>query len=210
MTNVTLSRVGVIVPARLLPACRQVQLPQQLEFFRSISQWATSDQESTRLIVIDPCGETSFPELFRVFREQEIWVATVAVLREYDLPKSWELYQQGMVTPIAWKSGQSLASVLTAAVCDGCWGRAERLASALRRFYSLDSLERHVLKLLMAGLRNKAVGAQLELGQRTVDARKRRILTKFQTDSISQVIRQVAWIEITVSWDVWEIERLAG
>lgn len=210
MTNVTLSRVGVIVPARLKPDAQRIHLPEALEFFESIDAWAAGDRTESRLIVFDPTGHFPFSDLTGVFRLYRTWPAIVAVLSEVKPTRLQDLLSLGTVAPVIWNNGQSFLSVLTTAVATVHSRRVTRLNAALSRFHSLDTLERRVLNLLMAGLRNKAISARLELGPRTVDARKRRILTKFETDSMSQVIRQVAWIEIAVSWDLWESDRKAG
>jgi two-component system response regulator FixJ len=63
----------------------------------------------------------------------------------------------------------------------------ERLAEARRNFAELTPDEREVLECMVAGAANKAIAAQLHLSMRTVDRRRRAVLTKMEVDSVSEL-----------------------
>lgn len=69
-----------------------------------------------------------------------------------------------------------------------CKREAERL-EAVRRFESLSESEREVARLLCDGHANKVIAAKLELGLRTIEARRASIMRKFQVDSVAAMLR---------------------
>lgn len=64
---------------------------------------------------------------------------------------------------------------------------AERLAEARRHFAELTADERDVLECMVAGAANKSIASQLDLSMRTVDRRRRAVLTKMKVDSVSEL-----------------------
>ncbi len=63
----------------------------------------------------------------------------------------------------------------------------ERLAEARRHFAELTADERDVLECMVAGAANKSIASQLDLSMRTVDRRRRAVLTKMKVDSVSEL-----------------------
>lgn len=68
----------------------------------------------------------------------------------------------------------------------------ERLAQARRNFAELTTDEREVLECMVAGLLNKSIASQLQLSMRTVDRRRRAVLTKMEVDSVSELATLIA------------------
>jgi FixJ family two-component response regulator len=59
----------------------------------------------------------------------------------------------------------------------------------MERFNSLTTRERAVLSLLISGLSNKAMAADLRLSQRTVELYRARVMEKTGSRSLAQLIR---------------------
>ena len=68
----------------------------------------------------------------------------------------------------------------------------EKLAEARRNFAELTADEREVLECMVAGLANKTISSQLHLSMRTVDRRRRSVLTKMECDSVSELATLIA------------------
>lgn len=60
-----------------------------------------------------------------------------------------------------------------------------------RRLETLTADERRVMELLIAGRSNKQVAAEMELGLRTAELRRARIMEKMQADSLPELVRMV-------------------
>jgi two-component system, LuxR family, response regulator FixJ len=56
---------------------------------------------------------------------------------------------------------------------------------------SLTDDERIVMKMIFEGLPNKAISIRLDLGLRTVEARRRCLLRKMNVDSVARLIQDV-------------------
>lgn len=69
--------------------------------------------------------------------------------------------------------------------------RAEWLAEVRRRLESLTAPERDVLELVSAGIPNKTIAQRLNLGLRTVEARRHAIMRKMQAGSLAELLRMV-------------------
>lgn len=61
----------------------------------------------------------------------------------------------------------------------------------LARLASLTAREREVLALLVQGMQNKVMAAELELSQRTVEIHRAHIMDKLGVHSVAQVVRLV-------------------
>ncbi|MCE9603934.1 MAG: response regulator [Planctomycetia bacterium] len=68
----------------------------------------------------------------------------------------------------------------------------QRLAEARRNFDELTADEREVLECMVAGLANKSIAAQLHLSMRTIDRRRRAVLTKMEVNSVSELATLIA------------------
>ncbi len=64
-----------------------------------------------------------------------------------------------------------------------------------RRLVTLTPDERRVMDLLISGRSNKQVAAEMELGLRTAELRRARIMEKMQVDSLPELVRMVLSVE---------------
>lgn len=84
---------------------------------------------------------------------------------------------------------RGLATASVAAVRE-----AER-AEVARRVSELTSRERDVLSLVVRGLPNKNIAAQLGIAEKTVKIHRGRMMKKMKADSLAELVRSVAKIE---------------
>jgi RNA polymerase sigma factor (sigma-70 family) len=66
---------------------------------------------------------------------------------------------------------------------------AEMDARILERFELLSPRERTVMAMVVEGMSNKAVAAELGLSQKTVEVHRARVMTKLRADSLAQLVR---------------------
>lgn len=84
--------------------------------------------------------------------------------------------------------------VVQRAVTRGVQTRSEqqRTLSIISRFQQLTVEERQALDLMLTGLPNKAIALRLDVSMRTVDRRRRTVMSKMGVDSISELAMLVA------------------
>ena len=63
------------------------------------------------------------------------------------------------------------------------------LAELRRRYESLTQREREVMALVVTGLLNKQIAAQLHTGEATVKAHRAQLMRKMEVDSVAQLVR---------------------
>ena len=84
--------------------------------------------------------------------------------------------------------------VVQRAVTRGVQTRSEQQStlSIISRFQQLTVEERQALDLMLTGLPNKAIALRLDVSMRTVDRRRRTVMSKMGVDSISELAMLVA------------------
>ena len=78
-------------------------------------------------------------------------------------------------------------------------GQVRELAGIRRRLDSLTPREREVMKLVVSGLRNKMIAAELDVSQSTVEAHRARVMEKMQARTLSDLMRMVLSLEEPVA-----------
>jgi FixJ family two-component response regulator len=70
-------------------------------------------------------------------------------------------------------------------------GEASRISDIRERLGQLTPREREVLDLVVSGLRNKAISAQLGITLSTVEAHRSKVMEKLGADSLSHLMRMM-------------------
>jgi len=78
-------------------------------------------------------------------------------------------------------------------------GQVRELAEIQQRLDSLTPREREVMKLVVSGLRNKMIAAELDVSQSTVEAHRARVMEKMHARTLSDLMRMVLSLEEPVS-----------
>jgi FixJ family two-component response regulator len=74
-------------------------------------------------------------------------------------------------------------------------GEASRLFDIRERLGQLTPREREVLDLVVGGMRNKHISAQLGITLSTVEAHRSRVMEKMGADSLSHLMRMMLTLE---------------
>ena len=75
-------------------------------------------------------------------------------------------------------------------------GQARELAEIRRRVESLTRREQEVMQLVVNGLRNKMIAAELHVSQSTVEAHRARVMEKMGARTLSELMRMVLSLEM--------------
>ena len=129
-----------------------------------------------------------------------------------------ELAAQGIEWPIVFISGHSNVGISVRAMLAGAIDFLEKpfsnkdLLESIRNAFlmaeevkpdhirriavedqceSLTAREREVMQLVVSGLRNKDIAQRLEIGSRTVEVHRSRVMTKMDADSLPHLVQMV-------------------
>jgi FixJ family two-component response regulator len=75
-------------------------------------------------------------------------------------------------------------------------GEALRISDIQNRLSQLTPREREVLDLVVGGMRNKTISAQLGITLSTVEAHRSRVMEKMGADSLSHLMRMMLTLEV--------------
>ena len=136
-------------------------------------------------------------ELQRLLREKDLCLALVVVTGHADIATAVKLLRQG-ATNILQKpfDADELVSTVREAVRKTTRIREqwEKVEVAKANYEKLSDEEREVLKLLVAGVPNKAIPGQLCMSSRTFDRRKQSLMITMQVASVVDLATLMARI----------------
>ena len=76
----------------------------------------------------------------------------------------------------------------------------EQYAQLTARLEQMTPTEREVMRRMVDGQPNKQIAAELDMGLRTVELRRARILEKMDAESLADLVRMVTTLEIVRQW----------
>ena len=121
-----------------------------------------------------------------------------------DIPKSVRAIKAGAIDFLTKPLKESeLIRAVRAAITEDRAARRERaeLAELQRRLSCLTPREREVLPLVVSGLLNKQVAAELGISDITIQIHRGRIMKKMEADSLAELVRMAGRLEIPLSRD---------
>ena len=134
-------------------------------------------------------------ELHQRLREMASVVPLVVLSGHADVRTAVRMMEEGAVSVLEKPYDPvEFVQVVQRAVTRGVQTRSEQQStlSIISRFQQLTVEERQALDLMLTGLPNKAIALRLDVSMRTVDRRRRTVMSKMGVDSISELAMLVA------------------
>jgi len=138
-------------------------------------------------------------ELQARLAEERLCPPIIIVTGHGDVPMAVRAVQAGAMNFIEkpFNDQALLDSVHRAIEKDGQQrGVVSRLAEIESRFEKLTPREREVLKLVIAGRRNKLIAAELGVSQSTVEAHRAKVMEKMEAGTLSDLMRMTLSLEL--------------
>lgn len=131
-------------------------------------------------------------ELLAEMKNRNITLPTVVMTAFADVPLAVKAMKLGAVDFIEKPFDDELivGSIRAALACNADHDSPDaQIGAARRRLSSLTSRERDVLNGLMKGKLNKTIAFELGISVRTVETHRANLMTKTQSESLSELIR---------------------
>ncbi|HTZ98889.1 MAG TPA: response regulator transcription factor [Candidatus Aquilonibacter sp.] len=130
-------------------------------------------------------------EVQEVLEKVGIHIPIVFITAHGDIPMTSRAMKAGAVDFLTkpFQKKELLAAVHQALDRDRVWRRDQGELSAIRtRLGTLTAREREVMDLVVTGLMNKEVAAQLGLSEITVKVHRGRVMQKMEADSLAELV----------------------
>lgn len=134
-------------------------------------------------------------ELLETLNGKGCTLPVVMITGFADVPLAVRAMQDGAVTVLEkpCRDQELWDSIRTALILDDTNRRKnEQLDDFNRRKQRLTDDESTIMKMMITGTSNKTIAKQLDIGLRTVEARRRNIFGKMNVDNIAQLVQLVA------------------
>ena len=139
-------------------------------------------------------------DLQRELLRREAPIPIIFITGHGDIPMSVRAMKEGAVEflPKPFRDQDLLDAIQHAIEIDRVARQERTLVAAVRRRYeSLTKREREVMKLLVSGLLNKQIAAQLGSSEVTVKMHRGQVMHKMKAESVVQLARMAEKIGIT-------------
>jgi len=171
------------------------------EEFSSVEEFlAQHDPTRKGIVVVDVGieGKAGW-DLLRKLKGDKAFVPVIASARNADIPLAVQTMREGAVAflekPVAeddlW---ESITDALK--IEQSQHPQRKELAETEARLATLTEDERDVFRRIMAGHANKRISNDLDIGLRTVELRRSKIMKKMQAASISDLIRMALLLDL--------------
>jgi FixJ family two-component response regulator len=166
----------------------------RVETFASTREFLDSKRpEAPSCLVLDVrLPESSGLELQRELAQADIHIPIIFITGHADIPMTVRAMKAGaaefLTKPFR---GQELLDAIQEAIAKDrkTWSERAQVAELRARHASLTAREKEVLALVVAGLLNKQVGAELGTSELTIKTHRGRVMQKMGADSLADLVR---------------------
>jgi FixJ family two-component response regulator len=166
----------------------------RVETFGSAGEFLTSKRpEAPGCLVLDVrLPDLSGLEFQRDLAKADIQIPIIFITGHADVPMSVRAMKAGasefLTKPFR---GQELLDAIQEAIAKdrAAWSERGQMAELRARYESLTPREKEVLKLVVSGLLNKQIGAELGASELTIKTHRGRVMQKMGADSLAELVK---------------------
>lgn len=164
------------------------------ETFGSTGEFLNSKRvEAPACLVLDVrLPDVSGLEFQRELAEKDIQIPIIFITGHGDIPMTVRAMKAGAVEFLTKPfRGQELLDAIQEAIARdrAAWARRAQLAEISARYESLTAREKEVMALVVQGLLNKQIAAELGTGELTIKTHRGRVMEKMRADSVADLVR---------------------
>jgi FixJ family two-component response regulator len=166
----------------------------RVETFGSTREFLDAKRpESPACLVLDVrLPDASGLELQRDLTEAGVRIPIIFITGHADVPMSVRAMKAGAVEFLTKPfRGQELLEAIQEAIARDrvAWNDRTEIKELRARYDTLTPREKEVLALVVSGLLNKQVGAELGASELTIKTHRGRVMEKMQADSLADLVR---------------------
>jgi FixJ family two-component response regulator len=166
----------------------------RVETFGSTREFLNSKRpEAPACLVLDVrLPDASGLELQRELSEANVHIPIIFITGHADVPMTVRAMKAGAVEFLTKPfRGQELLDAIQEAIAKDrvAWSARAQTTELRARYDTLTAREKEVLQLVVAGLLNKQVGAELGTSELTVKTHRGRVMQKMGADSLADLVR---------------------
>lgn len=144
--------------------------------------------------------DSSGLELQRELSDAGVHIPIIFITGHADVPMTVRAMKAGAVEFLTKPfRGQELLEAIQEAIAKDriAWGERAQNAEIRARYETLTAREKEVLHLVVSGLLNKQVGAELGTSELTVKTHRGRVMQKMGADSLADLVRMAERLKLS-------------
>src|SRR5580700_1329881 len=166
----------------------------RVETFGSTREFLDSKRpEAPSCLVLDVrLPDASGLELQRDLASANVHIPIIFITGHADVPMTVRAMKAGAVEFLTKPfRGQELLDAIQEAISKdrAAWSERAQTAELRARYGSLTAREKEVLELVVSGLLNKQIGAELDTSELTIKTHRGHVMQKMRADSLAELVR---------------------